>query len=286
MSAPHSALERRLAADIAAWPAAAAACVLVTQAGPVAVAGDIERPLPWASVTKVVASLAVLEVVHTGRLSLDEPAGPEGSTVRHLLGHASGLAFGEPRTVDAPGRRRTYSNVGIDWVVGLAVERHGSPDAAALLRELVLDPLGMNATVLVGPPSSGAVGPVSDLSRLAYELLRPTVLAAGVVDLAATPSFLGLAGVLPGFGRQTPNDWGLGLEVRGSKSPHWLPPASSPSTVGHFGQSGSFVWADRPRGLAAACATGTPFGPWAAEAWPRDVDGWLALWDESAGSSS
>ena len=59
-----------------------------------------------------------------------------------------------------------------------------------------------------------------------------------------------LAGVLPGYGRQTPNDWGLGCEIRDHKSPHWTAPENSPETFGHFGQSGSFLWVDRAAGLA------------------------------------
>ena len=33
--------------------------------------------------------------------------------------------------------------------------------------------------------------------------------------------FPGLTGVLPGYGHQKPNDWGLGFEIRDAKSPHW-----------------------------------------------------------------
>ena len=49
------------------------------------------RTFSWASVTKPATALAVLIAVEEGTLSLDEPAGPPGATVRHLLAHASGL---------------------------------------------------------------------------------------------------------------------------------------------------------------------------------------------------
>jgi CubicO group peptidase (beta-lactamase class C family) len=74
--------------------------------------------------------------------------------------------------------------------------------------------------------------------------------------------------VLPGFGAQRPNDWGLGFERRGHKRPHWTGATNSPRTFGHFGQSGSFVWVDPDAGVACVELAAAPFGPWAAAAWP------------------
>ena len=267
-----------MAAEVASWGAVSPACMLVSVDGPVASAGPIDLVLQWASITKILAALAVLDVVQQGLLDLDEPAGPPGSTVRHLLGHASGLAFDSERVVAKPGTRRIYSNAGIDVAVAVAVRHSGAPNAATLLRERVLGPLGMAGTRLDGPASRGACGPVRDLALLAHELLVPQRLAAAVVASAVAPSFFGLAGMLPGFGRQAPNDWGLGVERHGHKSPHWMAPDSPPDCIGHFGQSGSFLWADRTLGLAAVAATGTPFGPWAAEAWPRSSARWRRAW--------
>ena len=77
---------------------------------------------------------------------------------------------------------------------------------------------------------------------------------SGTEDLAEqarTVQFPGLDGVLPGFGRQEHNDWGLGMEIRDHKSPHWTAEDASPDTFGHFGQSGSFVWVDPGADLTA-----------------------------------
>jgi CubicO group peptidase (beta-lactamase class C family) len=78
--------------------------------------------------------------------------------------------------------------------------------------------------------------------------------------------------VLPGFGRQDPNDWGLGFEIRDGKRPHWTGQANSPETFGHFGQTGTFLWVDPVAGLACACLTDRAFGEWAARCWPELSD--------------
>lgn len=257
-----------LADELATWSLPSAALAVVTPEGVVGTTGPTDQPRRWASVTKIVAALAVLDVIRDGLLDLFEPAGPPGSTVRHLLAHASGWAFDEQRVLAAPGTRRIYSNVGIDAVTELARERAGAKDVATLLYDRVLAPIGMTRTFIQGPASYGAVGPVSDLALLARELLVPQSLSAGVVDAAVTPTFPELSGVLPGFGRKDPNDWGLGIEIRGRKSPHWTPDSLRPNAFGHFGQAGAFVWVDRTQGLAVAAATDVDFGPWAVQAWP------------------
>ena len=89
----------------------------------------------------------------------------------------------------------------------------------------------------------------------------------------------GTKGVLPGYGHQNPNDWGLGFEIRDCKSPHWTGGSSSPRTFGHFGQSGTFLWIDPDagrRGAACVALTDRAFGPWAVEAWPAFTDAVLA----------
>ena len=283
MMTTMSTLDAALSEEFAAWQVPHGGCLLLDVNGRIAAAGDLDEVLPWASVTKVAAALAVLDVVADGALDLDAPAGPPGSTVRHLLAHASGLSFDEDRVLSAPGHRRVYSNVGIDTVVAVAVDAVGAPDAAALLAERVFVPLGMARTTLVGPAAHGARGPLTDLGLLASELLAPTTLRPAVVNAIAEPAFPALAGVLPGFGRQDPNDWGLGAEIRGHKSPHWLPDSLPPSTFGHFGQSGSFLWVDRQDGIAGVALTGTAFGPWAAQAWPPTVQRMVALWKSEGG---
>ena len=52
--------------------------------------------------------------------------------------------------------------------------------------------------------------------------------------------------------------------------------ATAPSTFGHFGRSGTFLWVDPDAGLALGCLTDLAFGDWAADAWPRLSDAVLA----------
>ena len=70
---------------------------------------------------------------------------------------------------------------------------------------------------------------------------------------------------------------GLGLEVRGHKSPHWTGSRNSPATFGHFGQSGSFVWVDPVAGRQAVFLGEQPFGAVHKASWPALCDQILAL---------
>ena len=94
-----------------------------------------------------------------------------------------------------------------------------------------------------------------------------TLVGAPLAALAGLSQFPALAGVVPGYGRFTPCPWGLGLEIRGEKAPHWTAPDASARTIGHFGQSGSFVWADRDLGASAAFVGAEPFGQWHHDNW-------------------
>jgi CubicO group peptidase (beta-lactamase class C family) len=238
--------------------------------------GDCSVPLAWASVTKLCTALAVLVAVEEGSVSLDAPAGPPGSTVRHLLSHASGLGPSDPLAPLAkPGVRRIYSNAGFEVLASHLEQRTGIA-FPSYLESGVLQPLAMSGTRLAGTAASGAVGPLSDLLLLASELLQPRLVSAATLRQASSVAFPGLAGVLPGFGRQDPCDWGLGPELRDGKSPHWTGTHNAADTFGHFGQSGGFVWVDPVAQLACAALTDRPFGEWAARAWPVFADEVLA----------
>jgi CubicO group peptidase (beta-lactamase class C family) len=251
---------------VAGWPVTTAAVAVVTVDGVVDAVGPQDLPLRWASITKVLTALATWVAVEEGTVGLDDPAGPHHSTVRHLLAHASGLAFDTDAVIAVPGAKRIYSNTGIEVLARHVGERAGMP-FGDYLREGVLEPLGLTARC-DGSPAADAVGPVADVARLAVELLAPTLVSPATLALATSVAYPGLVGILPGFGRQDPNDWGLGVELRDHKAPHWTPASASPRTFGHFGQAGGFLWVDPDAGVACACLTDRDFGPWAAEQWP------------------
>ena len=267
--------ESLLREELDAWPATSVGAAILSGREVLAACGPPEA-YPWASVTKLMTALAVLDAAEEGRLDLEEPAGPPGSTVRHLLAHASGLSADSDRVLAKPGVRRIYSNRGFD-ILGDLLEREDGASFSAVLQRRVLDPLGMRQTTCDGSAAYGARGPVSDLAILAAELVEPRHFPRERIAAATSTAFPGLSGVLPGFGRQEPNDWGLGFEIRSTKNPHWMSPQNSPLSFGHFGQAGSFLWVDPVAGLACVTAGSEPFGPWAATAWPQLSSRVLAL---------
>jgi CubicO group peptidase (beta-lactamase class C family) len=254
--------------SIATFGANTVGAAVLDPTGVIEIAGDTAARLPLASVTKPLVAYAALVAIEEGTIALDDPAGPEGSTVAHLLAHASGMApDDESRILAKPGTTRIYSTAAFN-VLGAHIERASGFPIAEYLRDAVLEPLQMRHTALLGSAGAGAVSTVEDLSAFAGELLAPGLISNETLRLATSPAFPGLSGVLPGFGRQSPCDFGLGFEIRDHKSPHWTGSLNSPATFGHFGQSGTFLWVDPVASLALIVLTDRPFGSWAALAWP------------------
>ena len=256
------------------WPVANAAAAVIGPAGVLASHGNTERVFVLASVTKPLVARAVQIAIEEGVVDLDTAAGPPGSTVRHLLAHASGLAMHSDRVLAKPGTRRMYSNYGFT-VLAQTVERESGIEFGRYLIEAVCEPLDMGTTRLDGgalEAGFGATSTVADLAAFAGDLLRPSTVSAQLHGEATTVQFPGLDGVLPGYGVQRPNDWGLGFEIRDSKSPHWTGARNSARTYGHFGQAGGFIWADPDAELAMVALTDRDFGEWALDLWPAISD--------------
>jgi CubicO group peptidase (beta-lactamase class C family) len=268
------------------WPVPNAAAAVLGPAGVLAEVGDTQRRFPLASVTKPLAALAVLVAVEEGAIELDRPV-PDYAptaldaelsaelgtmTLRHLLAHASGLAPDRRRRAAEVGTRRIYSNVGFDLIGELVTGATGI-GFGDYLAEAVFGPLRMSTAELVGSPASQGTASVSDLQAVLAELLTPTgLLHPDTLEAARTVQFPGLLGVLPGYGGQRPNDWGLGFEIRGDKDPHWTSTRNFPGTYGHFGRSGTMFWIDPQAGLAVVALADKGFGPWAIRAWPELSD--------------
>ena len=252
------------------WAAPHAAAFVLRGGETAAEHGPREHVFRWASITKLLTAYATLIAAEEGVVDLDEPAGPEGSTVRHLLAHASGLPFEPGAPAGKPGQRRVYSNVGYETLAEHVALRAEMPFAEYLAAG-VLRPLGLGAE-LRGSAASELHGSLDDLRLFASEAQRPTLVAPETLAEATTVQFAGLAGVLPDFGRFDPLDWGLGFELRDAKDPHWTGSSNSARTFGHFGGSGTFLWVDPDVEVALGVLTDREFGAWAKEAWPKLSD--------------
>jgi CubicO group peptidase (beta-lactamase class C family) len=259
---------------IADWPVNSAAAAVVAPSGVVAEYGDITKRFALASVTKPLVARAAQIAIEEGVVELETDAGPPGSTVRHLLAHATGYAMNSPELIAKPGQRRVYSNYGFRMLAE-TIEQSSGIEFGQYLAEAVFEPLGMTDSALEGGAAAagfGATSTVADLAAFVGDLLRPKTVSAQMHAEATDVQFPGLNGVLPGFGSQRPNDWGLGFEIRDAKSPHWTGSSNSSRTYGHFGQSGTFLWVDPQADLALVVLTDRNFGEWTYPCWPALSD--------------
>ena len=241
--------------------------------------GDVDEIFPFASVTKPIVAWSALVAVDRGLLDLDAPAGapaPDGATIGHLLSHSSGIATDSDERLATPGTRRIYSNRGIEILGERLQEATGTP-LETWVESTVLEPLGMASVLIPGSPAHSGEGSARDLSLFARELASPRLVSPALAERACAPVLPELDGVLPGYGRQVPNPFGLGVEVRGAKSPHWTGKGNSLQTFGHFGQSGSFIWVDPVAERQAVFLGAEPFGQIHRKTWPALGDQILAL---------
>jgi CubicO group peptidase (beta-lactamase class C family) len=255
------------------WPVPFAAAGVVRLGGAAVPRGDARRVVRLASVSKPVTALAMLVAAEEGVVDLDEPAGPPGSTIRHLLAHASGLPFEGDTPIAKPERRRIYSNEGFR-VLGRHLAERAEMPFAEYVRAAVCEPLALGLDP-VGDPGSGMHAALEDVLALGGELLSPRLVAPETHAEMTTVQFSGLSGVLPDWGRFEPLDWGLGVQLNTSP-PSWMGSRTSPRAFGHFGGSGTFLWVDPEAGVACAALTTRDFGEWAKDAWPALADAVLA----------
>ncbi len=268
---------------------------------------------PWArfrvaSITKTFVASAVMLRAERGLWSLDDPVddwvpgfdlGP-GVTLERLLNHTAGVynysddaSFILRRTerltpteviefalshdsMLAPGEAYLYSNTGY-FLLGMALEALDDRPLAAILRDDLIEPVGLSHTWLdqfEAPPSGcdiaqGHIGsdaaltdgysagwswaaggldaPPTDLCRWARALLGGAVLPPPVVDRMSTPSPQSLAD-------PDREPYGLGLRhaVRGGRA-----------VIGHTGSTMGFrgeLFFDRATGTCVAVQTNDFFG--------------------------
>ncbi|MEV6081602.1 serine hydrolase domain-containing protein [Streptomyces sp. NPDC052069] len=215
----------------------------------------VKAAQPVFSVTKMFVATAALRLIESGRLALDDevsrrvPQAPSGITVRHLLGHTSGLPdyASAPAYLDAvaarpaqpwsleqiasialvgdrsaPGRFR-YCNLGY-WLLGAFIEEVTATPLERTLAEVVFEPAGMASTSYPAPgagltetgydtrwagPAGAAWATPADLVRFLTELLERPLLS--VPSLAAMTTVTPVAAGPPW---REPG-YGLGLMIDG-----------------------------------------------------------------------
>jgi CubicO group peptidase (beta-lactamase class C family) len=219
-----------------------------------------------------------------------------------------GVASLDVEPVAPPGSRRIYSNEGYSVLGELLAVATGVP-YGRYVHEAVFLPLGMDAHLGLpeseygralevrqpglsrpgvalfnsrqwrqrGTAAGGAFATLDGYSRFAAMLLRrgAPLLAPETFEEMAAVQFPGIGGGIESFQTWDVADWSLGCDVRDHKQPHWTGSRASPSTLSHFGASGTLFMADHEAGvgLVALANRGTYSG------WPMRPGHWQDLCD-------
>jgi CubicO group peptidase (beta-lactamase class C family) len=229
----------------------------LTGDAPLRVAGAAFATFPWWSFTKTVLAVAAMRLVEAGRLEFDALRPGKPYTLRQLLTHRAGVpnygkltayheavasgqdAWSRERLLEAvdadrldfaPGSAWSYSNVGYLFARDAVEEAAGLPLGEAL-RELVLDPLGLDQVRLATSRADFAgvfwphlrtydprwvyhgclIGSPVDAARLLHAVLNGELLSeaslAGMIG-----RFTPLGGALPGR-PVTEQGYGMGFMI-------------------------------------------------------------------------
>lgn len=243
---------------------------------------------------------------------LPENAGAKRLSHRDLpsLAHMLDVMCGMPLE-DAPETIMRYSNVGVAIAARAAELAAGAP-FPDILRQEVLSPWSLTqilatvdaadasrvATVQdvagegtpaesyngawwrgLGLPWGGYYGTAGDVVRFAASFLPDTEIPLSresVIEMISD-QVQGLPGGVFSAGlRWNHAFWGLGWEVKGTKTRHWTGTLSSPETFCHWGASGTLMWADPTRNLAVAILGNRTV---LKKQWPLSPPRWNAISD-------
>jgi CubicO group peptidase (beta-lactamase class C family) len=220
----------------------------------------------------------------------------------------SGVDSLDVEPVTPPATRRIYSNEGYAVLGELLVAATGIPHGR-YVHESVCIPLGMDAHLGLpeseygralevrepglsrpgvalfnsrqwrrrGTAAGGAFATLEAYTRFVTMLLRrgDPLLAPETFEEMAAVQFPGIPGGIESFQTWEVADWSLGYDVRDHKQPHWTGNRTPPSTLSHFGASGTLFMADHEAGvgLVALANRGTYSG------WPMRPGHWQDLCD-------
>ncbi len=240
-------------------------------AGLLALDDPLEQHLPEALAARPGVTLRAL-LCHTAGLPIDV-APVHAPYAEGLDWQALGAACLLTPLEAPPATRVQYGNVGYG-LLALMVERRTGEHFPAALARLVLGPLGVEAylgdepprrpAVLAGVRGKHAGTPLEPFNSPFYRSLAlpwagmvtnvagalaivrtfrdPQFLSAATAAAATADQTGGLSGgfVEPLFWKPCP--WGLGPDLRGAKSPHWVPAEAGADSFGHSGASGCLAW--------------------------------------------
>lgn len=247
--------------------------------GELSVFGTVKGRYGFASVTKLLTTQVIADAVASGFVSFDDWVNDEyfnkgQVSLSDLLSHSSGIRPDHLECV-APREKRIYTNEAFELAGNFVMKRLGADFENYAIGDLFEEGLGLhlNSTIKMnGSCAHSANGSFEDLLAFAQEIRQPTFLEPQIHSQLVKPYLPELSGVLPGWGNYDRNEFGIGYEIKGDKSPHWTGSKSSPQTYGHFGQSGVFVFHDPVNMITASCVTNHDFGPWSKEAFPKMCD--------------
>ncbi len=266
----------------------------LVQRGVVELDAPLSQFAPEARAAQVGVKIRTL-LCHTAGLPLDLPNGDElyGKPLswNELAAKCLNVELAAP-----PGTRVLYSNVGYGLLARVA-ERISRSAFADFLSSAVLEPLGIEGYLgrepprapmqladvrsrhagtelepynsryyrTLGLPWSGLVMTAEGALRLvrAYAGDPEDFLSQGVRQEATRNQTDDLPGGYGGKFMYPRSPWGLGVDLRGDKKPHWTPSNASPQTFGHAGASGCVVWHDPLAGVSwAIVGTRTADNAW------------------------
>jgi CubicO group peptidase (beta-lactamase class C family) len=259
-----------------------------------------------ASLTKPLTAAACLCAVEEELLELDGEVRDGFTLrhlLSHCSGLPAEADDLDARPLEPPGSYRRYSNAGYALAARL-VEARAQMPFREYLRSSVLDPLGMDASLGLEPGDAGRAAVVRQpgIGQDGQQLFNsPGFRTAALAEsggFATAPGYAAFLTCLLARGRarggallapETVDEmletqfgeppggveavalwdacpWGLGLDVRGTREPHWTGDALTPTANTHFGSSGTLAWIDRERGLGlvALASRGSYSGWWSA----------------------
>lgn len=255
---------------------------VINSSNELSVVGNGKDRYRFASVTKLIATHVIADAVASKFIGFDDQIISERFkeyvSLADLMSHCSGIKT-ENETIP-PRTKRIYSNLAFDLAEKHLITSLGKGFENESIGTLFRDGLNVDLGTSIeinGSCASSATGTFDDLIIFLNEIRSPQYIEKEIHnEIASTHNPL-LPGILPGWGYSKDNTWGIGYEVKGEKSPHWMGSIASPTSYGHFGMSGSFIFHDPVNNISIAGLSNVDFGPWAKDVWPLLCDSLFEL---------